>query len=78
MSSCLVTLLGSITIGAINLDGSKVNFIGNVSLEGNHANASGGKGKFKDTQQYEEREHFTRFSFMSPIDLIEPDIYIYI
>ena len=27
---------------------SNVNFIGSVSFEGNHANISGGKGKFED------------------------------
>ena len=26
-------------------------------------------------QQYEERKHFSRLSFMSPLDFIEPDIY---
>ena len=46
--SCVVPLIGSYTTGAINLDSSKLNVIGNVSFEGNHADATGGKGKFED------------------------------
>ena len=48
MCSCVVPLIGYYTTGAINLDGSELNFIGNVSFEGSHANASGGKGKIED------------------------------
>ena len=48
MSSCLVPLNEYFTSGAITLEDSEVNFIGNVSFEGNHAVARGGKGKFED------------------------------
>ena len=49
MIACVVPLNESITTGAVNFDGSKLNFIGNVSFEGNHANASGGTGQFEDS-----------------------------
>ena len=40
--ACL-PLIESITAGAISFEDSEVNFIGNFSFEGNHANDSGGK-----------------------------------
>ena len=39
----------SLAIGAININGGDVTFIGNVSFDGNHANTSGGKGKFEES-----------------------------
>ena len=48
MISCLVTFIESIWTGAMRFFYSKVNFIGSVSFEGNHANVSGGKGKFEE------------------------------
>ena len=48
MIACVVPLNESITTGAVDVDGSKLNFIGNVSFEGNHAINNGGKGKFED------------------------------
>ena len=45
----LVPLIGYITTtGAISSDGSELNFIGNISFEGNNANTSGGKGNIED------------------------------
>ena len=46
--SCLVPLIELITTGAIVADSSELNFIGNVSFEGNYAFDNGGKGKFGD------------------------------
>ena len=46
--SCLVPLTKLITAGAIDAEGSELNFIGNVSFESNHAFDDGGKGKFED------------------------------
>ena len=40
--TCL-PLIESITTGAISFQDSEVNFVGNFSFEGNHANDSGGK-----------------------------------
>ena len=47
MISCSVPLIESFTTGAMMLFDSKVNFIGNVSFEGNQA-VYGGKEKFED------------------------------
>ena len=41
MSSCVVP----------SFEGSSINFIGNVSFEGNHAVTTGGKGQFEDCLQ---------------------------
>ena len=49
MIACVVPLNESITTGAVHFDGSESNFVGNVSFEGNHANASGGKGGLEDS-----------------------------
>ena len=49
ISLSLVSLIGSITTtGAFSFDSSEGNFTGKISFEGNHANASGGKGIFED------------------------------
>ena len=48
MISCLALLNEISTTGAINFGDSEGNFVGNVSFEGNHANAGGGKRKFED------------------------------
>ena len=49
-SSTTDVLLGTFnticSTGALGFWDSKVNFAGNVSFEGNHANVSGGEGKF--------------------------------
>ena len=57
MISCVVPLIDCVTTGAIIFGGSEGNFVGNVSFEGNHANASGGKGELKTLfQQYQPGE----------------------
>ena len=51
MSSCVVPSIESIITGAIDFEGSSINFIGNVSFEGNHAVATVGKGQLEDYLQ---------------------------
>ena len=54
MKSCwYVPVTDYFTTGAVICFDSEINFIGNVSLEGNHANTSGGKTLL---QQYAECE----------------------
>ena len=49
MKSCWdVPVTHYFATGAVIFYDSEVNFIGTVSFEGNHANTSGGKGKFQD------------------------------
>ena len=49
MISCSERLFESLTTGTMLFhDSKKVNFIGSVSFEGNHAKRNGGKIKFKD------------------------------
>ena len=49
MSSLGVPSIEPASTGAIGSDGSNINFIGNISFEGNHAVTAGGKRKFEDS-----------------------------
>ena len=49
------------------VEDSKVNFIGSVSFEGNHATSSGGKGNLKIRFQQNDKHEYTLWYF-SAID----------